>query len=278
MSFADAHGVPTDRRNERRFNGVRSYKARKLAGAISEVREKYATEAQSRGSDAFHARPPEFRGILEFFSDISRGSCSPSPISRSLLLLLLLLLYRPNRTRGSCEETCAPNTLTRCLMYTFFHGARAYKCHPAAAAVRSYDSRLCISVDISNIGISTMEVRRAINIIYTCVRYGEFLKSCFSFFFTLSMIHSLLLVAINAKKSLAKEEKKKSRCSLLCAARALKFAENLIFASRTRTRIDNSISSSSRWLSSLEQDGIAPLLLSPPISLSSLSVINVEYG
>lgn len=84
------------------------------------------------------------------------------------LLLLLLLLCRPNRTRGSCEETCAPNTLTRCLMYTFFYGARAYKCHPAAAAVRSYDSRLCISVDISNIG-TTMEVRRAINIIYTCV-------------------------------------------------------------------------------------------------------------
>lgn len=74
----DAHGVPCTDRGKRRFNGARSYKARKLAGAISEVREKYASEAQSRGSDAFHARPPEFRGILEFFSDIFRGSCFPS--------------------------------------------------------------------------------------------------------------------------------------------------------------------------------------------------------
>jgi len=66
-------------------SNAHSYKAKKLAGAISEVREKYATEAQSRGSDAFHARPSEFRGILEFFSDISRGSCAflltPSPAS-----------------------------------------------------------------------------------------------------------------------------------------------------------------------------------------------------
>lgn len=75
VSFVSAHMVhlgPTKR--NRKFNGAGSYKARKLAGAISEVREKYASEAQSRGSDAFHVLPPEFRGILEFFSDISRGS------------------------------------------------------------------------------------------------------------------------------------------------------------------------------------------------------------
>lgn len=93
-------------------NGVRSYKTKKLAGAISEVREKYATEAQSRDSDAFHARPPEFRGILEFFSDISRGSCA------FLLNPSVPSSCRPT-ARGSYAKKRASNTLTRCPMYTF---------------------------------------------------------------------------------------------------------------------------------------------------------------
>lgn len=93
-------------------SGARSYKARKLAGAISEVREKYATEAQSRGSDAFHARPLEFRGILEFFSDISRGSCA------FLLNPSVPSSCRPT-ARGSYAKKRASNTLMRCLMYMF---------------------------------------------------------------------------------------------------------------------------------------------------------------
>lgn len=93
-------------------SGAPSYKAKKLAGAISEVREKYATEAQSRGSDAFHARPPEIRGILEFFSDISRGSCA-------FLLNPSAPFFRRPTARGSCAKKRASNTLTRCAMYMF---------------------------------------------------------------------------------------------------------------------------------------------------------------
>lgn len=104
-------------------SGAHSYKTKKLAGAISEVREKYATEAQSRGSDAFHARPPEFRGILEFFSDISRGSCAflsnPSdPYSR----------VARDRTRFLRRKRASSNTLTRCPVYIFL----SPKCHPSA--------------------------------------------------------------------------------------------------------------------------------------------------
>lgn len=116
MSFVDAHGAPCTDREKRRFNGARSYKARKLAGAISEVREKYATEAQSRGSDAFHARPPEFRGILEFFSDIFRGSCFSSQPPSSLPTYPCS--YRPT-ARGFCAKERVLNTLTRCLMYVY---------------------------------------------------------------------------------------------------------------------------------------------------------------
>ena len=104
------HFVQT--KESRDSNSVRSYKTKKLAGAISEVREKYATEAQSRGSDAFHARPPEFRGILEFFSDISRGSCA-----------FLLNPSVPSScypaTRSFYAKKRASNTLTRCPIYTF---------------------------------------------------------------------------------------------------------------------------------------------------------------
>lgn len=94
-------------------SGARSYKVKKLAGAISEVREKYATEAQSRGSDAFHARPLEFQGILEFFSDISQGSCAAfllnPPIPSSC---------RPT-ARGFYAKKRISNTLTQCPMYMF---------------------------------------------------------------------------------------------------------------------------------------------------------------
>lgn len=114
----DAHGAPCTDRERRRFNGARSYKARKLAGAISEVREKYASEAQSRGSDAFHARPPEFRGILEFFSDIFRGSCFPSSqlFPSPVVPHLSPHSYHPT-ARGFCEKKRALNTFTRCLMH-----------------------------------------------------------------------------------------------------------------------------------------------------------------
>jgi len=108
-------------KESRDSNSVCSYKTKKLAGAISEVREKYATEAQSRGSDAFHARPPEFRGILEFFSDISRGSCA-----------FLLNSSVPSScyptTRSFYAKKRASNTLTRCPIYTFL----SYKCFSSA--------------------------------------------------------------------------------------------------------------------------------------------------
>lgn len=110
-------------------SGAASYKAKKLAGAISEVREKYATEAQSRGSDAFHARPPEFRGILEFFSDISRGSCAfllnpsaPTPF-----------FPPPDRTRFLMRRN-VPRTRLRDVPCTCFY--------VSASLVRSYDSSL----------------------------------------------------------------------------------------------------------------------------------------
>lgn len=109
-------------------SGAPSYKARKLAGAISEVREKYATEAQSRGSDAFHARPPEFRGILEFFSDVSRGSCA-------FLLNLLRTSLPTVRPHAVPVRRNVPRTRLHDVPCTCSYRV-------SASPVRSYDSSL----------------------------------------------------------------------------------------------------------------------------------------
>lgn len=101
-------------------NGARSYKAKKLAGAISEVREKYATEAQSRGSDSMHGRQ-NFEAYWNFsltFPEVLALSFSTPPLSFSTA--------RPHAVpmRGNVPRT----SLTRCAMYLFL----PRKCLPSA--------------------------------------------------------------------------------------------------------------------------------------------------